>query len=146
MIPFSAKDLVEKGIELDSNLFNYTTFQQLDSPYYTLNKLITFSTRFWKDCFSIFHLNDTSMNKNCENMKDLIVSQTNPFKVVVLTVAWLADKKVCNSSFFNILSFLQFIEIISQNYFCVRHKNRRNCNQHFKLLFFELNSHLGSSS
>ena len=45
------------------------------------------------------------MNKNCKNLKDLIVSQTNPFKEVVLTVAWLADKKVYNSSFFKILSF-----------------------------------------
>ena len=28
MNPFSAKDLPEKGIDLDSNLFNYTKFQQ----------------------------------------------------------------------------------------------------------------------
>ena len=111
MNPFSAKDLLIKGVDLDSNLFNYTKFQQLDSPYYTLNELITFSTRFWKDYFSVFHLNDTSMNKNCENLKDLIVSQTNPFKVVVLTVAWLTDKKVCNSSFFDILSFSSIHQI-----------------------------------
>ena len=45
------------------------------------------------------------MNRSCENLKDLIVSQMNPFKVVVLTVTWLADKKVYNSSFFDILSF-----------------------------------------
>ena len=37
-------------------------------------------------------------------------------------------------------------EIISENYFCVRHKNRRKQNQHFKLLFFKLNSHLGPSN
>ena len=46
MNPFSAKDLLEIGVDLDSNLFNYTKFQQLDSPYYTPNELINFSTRF----------------------------------------------------------------------------------------------------
>ena len=51
------------------------------------------------------------MNKNCENLKDLIVSQTNPFKVVVRTVAWLADKKVYNGSFFDILSFSSIHQI-----------------------------------
>ena len=51
------------------------------------------------------------MNKNCENLKDLIVSQTSPFKVVVLTVAWLADKKVYNSSFYDILSFSSIHQI-----------------------------------
>ena len=33
------------------------------------------------------------MDKNFENLKNLIVSQTNPFKVVVLTETWLADAK-----------------------------------------------------
>ena len=51
------------------------------------------------------------MNKNCENLKDLIVSQMNPFKVVVLTVTWLADKKVYNSSCFDILSFSSINQI-----------------------------------
>ena len=34
---------------------------------------------------------------------------------------------------------------ISENYFCVRHRNRRKHYQRFKLLFSELNSRLGSS-
>ena len=32
------------------------------------------------------------------------------------------------------------------NYFCVRHQTRPKHNQHFKMLFFGLNSHLGPSS
>ena len=32
------------------------------------------------------------------------------------------------------------------NYFCVRHKNRWKHNQHFKLLYFKLNSHFGKSN
>ena len=35
-------------------------------------------------------------------------------------------------------------EIITENYFSVRHKNRRNYNQSFKLLFFNINLHIGS--
>ena len=30
-------------------------------------------------------------------------------------------------------------EIVTGNCFCVRHKNRRKHNQHFKLLYFKLN-------
>ena len=33
--------------------------------------------------------------------------------------------------------------MISENYFHVRHKNRQKHNKPFKLLIFELNSHLG---
>ena len=33
-----------------------------------------------------------------------------------------------------------------ENYFCVRHKNRRKYKQNFKLLFFKLNSHFGPSN
>ena len=36
-------------------------------------------------------------------------------------------------------------EIITVNYFCVRHKNRRKHNQHSKLLFFKNNLHSGIS-
>ena len=44
------------------------------------------------------------MNKNFENLKDLIVSQTNPCKVIVLTETWLADEKAHNNSLFLILN------------------------------------------
>ena len=42
------------------------------------------------------------MNRNFENMKDLIASQTNPFKAIVLTETLLADEKAHNNSFFTI--------------------------------------------
>ena len=35
---------------------------------------------------------------------------------------------------------------MTRNYFCVRHKSRRTRNQHFKLLYFKLNSHFGKSN
>ena len=44
------------------------------------------------------------MNKNVENLKDLIVSQTSPCKVIVLTETWLADKKAHNDSLVLILN------------------------------------------
>ena len=51
------------------------------------------------------------MNKNCEELQYLIVSQRNPLKVVVLTVTCLADKAVYNSSFFHILNFSSIRQI-----------------------------------
>ena len=101
--PSSAKDLA-------ADLFNDTKFEPLHSSY-SSDKLINFSAEFSKDYFSIFHLNATNMNKNVENLKDLIVSQTNPCKVIVLTWTWLADKKVHNDSLFLILNFSLIPEI-----------------------------------
>ena len=64
--PSFAKDvLLKEDIDLATNLFNDRKFQQLDSPCYTLDKLINFAAEFFKDRFSIFHLNVTlGMNKN----------------------------------------------------------------------------------
>ena len=64
------------------------------------------------------------------------------------------EKHLCQSLFFNKVAglgpghlwWLLLYEIISVNYFYVRHKNRRKHNQHFKLLFFKLNSHIGASN
>ena len=69
------------------------------NPYHTSDNLINFSAKFSKDFFSIFHLNATSVNRNFQNVKYLIASQTNPFKVIVLTETWLADEKAHNSFF-----------------------------------------------
>ena len=88
-----------------NNSSNKESFEKLNiNPYHASDKLINFSSKSSKDCFSIFHVNVISMNKNFENMKDLIASQTNPFTVIVLTETWLADEKAHNSSFFPILS------------------------------------------
>ena len=40
-----------------------------------------------------------------------------------------------NISFLNLL-FKRSNKIVMENYFCVRHKNRWKCDQHFELLFF----------
>ena len=70
------------------------SFEKLNiNSYHTSDKLINFSAKLSKDCFSIFHLNVISMNRNFENVKDLTASQTNPFKVIVLTETSSADEK-----------------------------------------------------
>ena len=43
------------------------------------------------------------MNKSFEKLKGLIVSQANPFRVIVLT--WLVDKKALKSSSFHNLNY-----------------------------------------
>ena len=37
-------------------------------------------------------------------------------------------------------------EIMTENYFCACHKNKRKQNQHFELLFFRINWNFGTSS
>ena len=73
--PAFAKDvLFKEDINLAAKLFNDTKFQQLDSPYYTLDKLINFAAEFFKHRFSNFHLNVTlGVNESFENLKDFLV-------------------------------------------------------------------------
>ena len=78
----SANDLLLKeDINLAADSFNNTKFQMLDSPC-SSEKLINFFAEFSKDYFSIFNLNVVSLNKNIEYLKELIVSQANPCKVI----------------------------------------------------------------
>ena len=85
-----------------SNSSDEEGFEKLNiNPYHTSDKLINCSAKFSKDCLSLFHLNVISMNRNFENVKYLIASQTNRFKVIVLTETWLADEKAHNNSFFS---------------------------------------------
>ena len=37
-------------------------------------------------------------------------------------------------------------KIVTENYFCVRHKNRRKHNQHFELLYLIIHIHFGASN
>ena len=70
---FETKDiLLEIDTDPDSNFFNESKFQNLDSPCYTPEELITFSKEISENMFSIFHLNIRSVNKNFENLKNLL--------------------------------------------------------------------------
>ena len=44
------------------------------------------------------------------------------------------------------ISLIPTLKGATGNYFCVHHKIRRKHNQHFKLLFFNLNSHFDPSN
>ena len=41
---------------------------------------------------------------------------------------------------------LSSYEITTENYFCVCHKNKWKHNQYFKLIFFQVNLHFGTSN
>ena len=74
--PFSTKDvLLEEDIDPETNLLNDTKFQKLNSPHHTPATLINYFIKSSKDCFSIFHLNVRSINKNFKQVKDLMLSQ-----------------------------------------------------------------------
>ena len=57
-----------------NNSSDEESFEKLNINPYTSDKLINFSSESSKNCFSIFHLNVISMNRNFESMKDLIVN------------------------------------------------------------------------
>ena len=73
-----------------------------------------------------------------ETMGDVVLVWVNYMvKYTHICIIWIC---VCICIVICIMISQRSCEIISEYYFCVCHKNRRKYNQHFKLLFSELNS------
>ena len=103
--------LLDNDIDPDSNLFNESKFQNLDSPYYTVDEMISFSKDLSQNKFSIFHLNIRSINKNFENLKSLLHEVKHDFKVIVLTESWLKDENADQNSLFQIPNYTPIHQI-----------------------------------
>ena len=109
---FETKDiLLEIDTDPDSNFFNESKFQNLDSPYYTLEELITFSKEISENMFSIFHLNIRSVNKNFENLKNLLQEIKHDFKVIILSESWLKDENANQNSLYQIPNYIPIHQI-----------------------------------
>ena len=54
--------------------------------------------------------------------------------------------QVCNVEIWIEETLKELQNYITTNYYCVRHKNRRKHNQHFKPLFFQAYLHFGTSN
>ena len=109
---FETKDiLLEIDTDPDSNFFNESKFQNLDSPYYTPEELITFSKEISENMFSIFHLNIRSVNKNFENLKNLLQEIKHDFKVVSLSESRLKDENANQNSLYQIPNYIPIHQI-----------------------------------
>ena len=92
-------------------MFNESEFQNLDSPYYTPNELITFSKEIPENIFSIFHVNIRSVNKNFEKLKNLLQKINYSFKVIVLSESWLKDENAHQNSLYQIPNYIPIHQI-----------------------------------
>ena len=83
------------------------------------------------------------------------IPKCHPFlgKSVVSSMSMYFDSHFSNYNFtsfttyfqiFKVLQFYNFLYIINESYFCVRHKNRSKHGQYFKLLFFTTNLHFAT--
>ena len=70
---------------------------EIDSKYYTEDQLIQFSSTLETKTFSIFHLNIRSLNKNIENLQNLVSVLKGHFKIIALTETWCRDTATKNS-------------------------------------------------
>ena len=68
----------------DKNFFN-NKLQQIDSPYFSVKKLIAICEQLNKDNFSNLHLNIRSLNLNIDNFTEFLASLNGNFGVIVLT-------------------------------------------------------------
>ena len=61
--------------------------------------------------FSVFHLNIRSVNKNFENLKNLLQEIKHDFKVIILSESWLKDENVNQNSLYQIPSYISIHQI-----------------------------------
>ena len=95
---FPVNSIVDEACDPDANFFN-DKLDDLDSPFYSQDQLTQFSDRLTNESFSIFHLNIRSLNKNIDNLRNLLSLLKGHFKVIVLTETWCGDTASKNSLF-----------------------------------------------
>ena len=61
--------------------------------------------------FSIFHLNIRSVNKNFENLKNLLQEIKHDFKVIILSESWLKDENANQNSLYQIANYIPIHQI-----------------------------------
>lgn len=88
--PFKTeKFLPEDGIKPDNNMFNVSN---LDSPYYTPDKLISFSKELPINLCCFFHLSIINLSKKFKVSTKLLCEIKREFNVVGLTETGLKDE------------------------------------------------------
>ena len=93
---FPVNTISDEAYDPDTNFFN-DKLDDLDSPYYTQDELIQYSSKLADKTFSIFHLNIRSLSKNIDNLQNLVSILKGHFKVIVLTETWCRDTASKNS-------------------------------------------------
>lgn len=84
--PFETENLLlEYTIDHNTNMFNDSKFQKLNSPCYTPDELIFFSKELSGNIFSIFHLNVSVTLLE-------ILERLQGFNDIVLTETWLKNE------------------------------------------------------
>ena len=93
---FPINSISDDTYDPDANFFN-DKLDEIDFKYYTEDQLIQFSSTLDTKTFSIFHLNIRSLNKNIENLQNLVCVLKGHFKIIVLTETWCGDTATKNS-------------------------------------------------
>ena len=89
----------------DEDFFN--TFSFKDSQYFTPEESTRNLNNFDKSSFSMLHLNIRSLQKNFDNLFNLLITLKFEFKVICITEIWCSD----NSMNHNLFKLPQYISI-----------------------------------
>ena len=93
----SFDNLISKDINFHTNDIFNDKFQDISSPYVTVNQL---KSKDVSEKFSLMHMNIRSLNKNFENLRIFLDNFTDSFfSVIGLTETWLTDN---TASLFNL--------------------------------------------
>ena len=93
---FPINSISDEAYDPDANFFN-DKLDEIDSKYYTEDQLIQFPRTLDTKTFSIFHLNIRSLNKNIENLQNLVSGLKDHFKIIVLKETWCGYTATKNS-------------------------------------------------
>ena len=95
--PFLANDSVNASNQNpDVNFYN--DFSSLETSYLSPSEIYKNFQNFYKESFSVLHLNIGSMNKNLETFQDFYRSLNTIFSIICLTETWIDDSNINQSS------------------------------------------------
>ena len=95
--PFLAKDSVNASNQNpDVNFYN--DFSSLETSYLSPSEIYKNFQNFYKESFSVFHLNIRSMNKNFETFQDFYRSLNTIFSIICLAETWIDDSNINQNS------------------------------------------------
>ena len=95
--PFLPNDSVNASNQNpDVNFYN--DFSSLETSYLSPSEIYKNFQNFYKESFSVLHLDIRSMNKNFETFQDFYRTLNTIFSIICLTETWIDDSNINQNS------------------------------------------------
>ena len=89
---------------LDINLFN-NKYDAVNSPYFSLAEVLCKVEKLFENSFSVYHINNRSLNKNFDKFLQFLSIMKNEFDIIAISEMWCNDHNININSLYQILNY-----------------------------------------